>query len=68
MRKIFLAVLVLSLSGCAHCSKTVTNFNGKTTGINPYGAGTVKVVREAYWGNLKCILKLINKKEHNGKI
>jgi len=54
-------ILVSVLSGCAHCSRTVTNFNGKTNGLNPYGKGDIKVDREAYWGNLKCILKLVNK-------
>ena len=58
---IILAICVMLLSGCAHCSKTVTKFDGKTTGINPYGSGKVKVVREAYWGFKQCILRLINR-------
>ena len=58
---LILPLALMVLGGCAHCSVTVTKFDGKTTGINPHGAGKIKVVREAYWGNLKCILKLLKK-------
>jgi len=40
-------VSLLFLVGCAHCSKTVTDFNGKTSGINPYGKGDIKIHRES---------------------
>jgi len=57
-----LMILVISiLSGCAHCSVTTTNFDGKTKGFNPYGDGDVDVIREAYWGFKECILKLVER-------
>ena len=62
---VILLYCYIAVSGCAHCSRTVTDFNGKTKGFNPYGDGTVTMKREAYWGNLSCIRKLI--KETYGK-
>jgi len=62
MKRIIPTILMVSmLSGCAHCSVTITDFTGKTKGINPYGDGNVVVARESYWGNLQCILDLIDR-------
>lgn len=58
MKNFMLSVVIIMgfvLSGCAHCSKTNTTFNGKTKGMNPYGDGDINVVRESYWGNKGCI-------------
>lgn len=60
-----LILCLILMSGCSHCSRTITDFDGKTHGLNPYGTGKAKVTREAYWGNLQCILKLIGQKEKN---
>ena len=59
MKKLFLLFFIPFLISCSHCSRTVTNFDGKPSGLNPYGSGNLVVVREAYWGNLKCILKML---------
>lgn len=61
MNKKILSIFVclIFLQGCAHCSKTVTNFDGKTSGINPYGNGKVKVLRTSYWGNNMCIKNMM---------
>jgi len=48
-------VVVLMLSGCAHCSTTVSHFDGKTFGINPYGSGNLKVDRITSWGSSNCV-------------
>lgn len=63
MKKLAISILIGMVFGfgCAHCSKTVTDFKGKTNGINPYGKGTVNVKRESYWGNDKCVKQLIDK-------
>ena len=50
MKRILLISCIVLCIGCVHYSKTITDFNGKTTGINPYGSGTIKVHRESYWG------------------
>ena len=57
---LLLAVVVL-FTGCAHCSVTLTKFDGKTKGLNPYGDGNIDVIREAYWGFKACILKLVER-------
>lgn len=54
-------LLVVLGFGCSHCSKTMTTFDGQTKGFNPYGDGIVNIVREAYWGNKKCIMKLVDR-------
>ena len=60
MRKVLLILCVIVLSGCAHYSKTTTHFEGETSGLNPYGKGDVKVVRESHWAwGIKSIKKLI---------
>ena len=60
---ILIVVVAMLFVGCAgnHCSRTVTNFTGKTKGFNPYGDGDMDMDRESYWGNLGCIKKLIDK-------
>ena len=63
--KTFNYVLVLlcvavTIIGCAHCSRTLTHFQGKTTGVNPYGSGNIEVNRDSYWGDKECIMKLVN--------
>jgi len=52
---------VILISGCAHCSKIVSHFEGKTKGLNPYGDGNAVVDRESYWGDRECILRLIER-------
>ena len=63
--KIFIISIYLCVIafGCAHCSKTVTHFKGKTAGINPYGAGNVIIDRESYWGDMNCISRMLDKNE-----
>ena len=62
-KSLILAVLlIVSSLGCSHCSVTRTNFDGKTSGINPYGAGEVEVERESYWGTNQCVVKLMEMK------
>ena len=61
-KKLILLIGIVFLSGCAHCSVTETNFDGKTKGFNPYGDGTAKVKRISFWGTSdKTIRKLIDK-------
>ena len=50
MKRILLICCIVFCIGCVHYSKTITDFNGKTTGINPYGNGDITVHRESYWG------------------
>jgi len=59
MRVLSTIVLCIMLSGCAHCSRTVSDFDGKTAGINPYGSGTLKTSRVSYWGTKACVNKMI---------
>ncbi len=56
--RIILLILVLSVSGCAHCSKTKSVFDGQSSGINPYGKGRLQIVRESFWGTKSCIDKV----------
>ena len=42
---------ILVVGGCTHCSRTISNFNGKTKSLNPYGDGTLKIERTSYWGS-----------------
>ena len=61
--KIFKIMLFLSMAvfifGCAHVSKTVTHFDGKTKGFNPYGDGNIVVDRTAYWGTNSELLNIL---------
>lgn len=63
MRKYVHWIIVLTIialmSGCAHCSKTTTTFDGNTKGFNPYGDGKINIVRVAYWGAKQCILNWV---------
>lgn len=58
----YLLVLVCltSVISCAHCSRTISNFDGKTKSLNPYGDGKLDVQRESYWGNLNCISRMMD--------
>jgi len=58
--RIFLLISILSLSGCTHCSLTETVFDGKTSGINPYGSGDIIIERKSYWGTNACVVSLMN--------
>ena len=52
----FITLLVaIALVGCSHCSKTVSKFDGRTSGLNPYGEGDLEVDRTSYWGTQECI-------------
>lgn len=62
-RLISITILCALFLGCTHCSKTVTMFKGKTTGINPYGSGNIRVDRESYWGSLECIVDMLSEYE-----
>lgn len=62
LHSIALCCILLFFTGCVHCSRNATMFNGKTHGFNPYGTGDIHVVRESYWGNLQCVLKLIEQR------
>lgn len=66
MKKCLLIIFILPvLISCAHCSKTLTTFVGKTKGFNPYGDGSIKIVRYAYWGEKACIFKLVDETIRN---
>lgn len=61
MKELFLIIFMMFFCiSCAHCSLTKTHFTGKTTGVNPYGSGNIVVDRESYWGDLNCILKMMD--------
>ena len=57
---ICLVLLIIYGSGCSHCSVTRTEFDGKTSGLNPYGTGDIEIVRESFWqwGKAKCKVAL----------
>jgi len=63
--KKYLSLLLICfvLQGCAHCSKTVTTFDGKTKGFNPYGDGDLTIDRTAYWGTKGCVGRLLDQEE-----
>ena len=57
----YVLLACLFIVGCAHCSRTQTQFSGKTSGINPYGTGDIVISRDSIWGNSsKCLEKMLN--------
>ena len=58
---LLLACISLLCISCAHCSKTVTHFDGKTKSLNPYGDGVMVVDRESYWGDKTCVKRFLDK-------
>lgn len=61
MKRLTLIIaLVIMTTGCAHSSRTITKFYGKTKGINPYGDGQITIYRESYWGTEALVKKMMN--------
>ena len=63
MKTVMVVCLLGMFLGCAHCSRTVTHFDGKTKSLNPYGDGNMTIDRESYWGNMNCVRRMLDEKD-----